>query len=132
MKIYYSHDQNIFQRAFTLVELVTVIAVIGIVAALAVPMMSDLSPDAKQSAVKGVAGALNAAAATNYGKRKANSSSGVPVSNCTDVGSLMAGGLPGDYSIVSQSIANNATVTCTVKRIDNNSIQATFVGLGIN
>lgn len=120
------------QRAFTIIELITVIAIIGIVAAVAVPMMTDLTPDAKQSATQGIAGALNAASATNYGKRKANSASGVAVNNCTDIGLLMAGGLPSDYSIVSQSIANDSTVTCVVKRVDNNSIQATFVGLGIS
>lgn len=120
------------QLAFTLIELLMVIVVLGIIAAVAVPMMSDLTPDAKQSAVQGVAGALNAAAATNYGKRKANSTSGVAVDNCTDIGPLMSGGLSSDYSIVSQSISSDATVTCTVRRVDDNGIQAIFVGLGIS
>lgn len=120
------------QRGFTLIELIMAMVLIAILGAVAIPHFTDLTPDAKQSAVKGVAGALGAASASNYGQRKANSTSGAAVDNCNDAGAILTGGLPTEYSITSAAIANDATATCTVKRIDDNSIQATFVGMGIS
>ncbi len=118
------------QWAFTLIEMIIVIALLGILAAVAIPKLSDLSPHAKQSAVDSIAGALTAASANNYGKRKAKSTAGSAITNCTNLGGLLAGGLPSDYTIDAMAISNNAKVSCIVKRVDDNAIQATFVGIG--
>ncbi len=47
---------------FTLIELVIVIVILGILAAAALPRFSDLSSDARVSAVNGLAGSLRSAA----------------------------------------------------------------------
>ncbi len=118
------------QRGFTLIELVMVIVLIGVLAAIAVPKFIDLSADANTAAVKGVAGALNSASSINYAARKANSTKGTAVDNCDDGGALLQGGLPSGYTITAGPVAADATATCTVTGVG--SVTATFTMLGIN
>ncbi|MFP3874581.1 MAG: type II secretion system protein [Thiohalophilus sp.] len=51
------------QRGFTLIELVVVIVILGLLAATALPKFIDVTTDARESSVQGVAGGLRAAAA---------------------------------------------------------------------
>jgi prepilin-type N-terminal cleavage/methylation domain-containing protein len=121
------------QRGFTLIELVMVIVILGILAAVAIPRFTDLRADASQAAVLGVAGSLSSASAVNFAARTANSSNGVAITNCTSVASALQGGLPTGYSIDSVSISANGTATCTVTATDGGTTKtASFVGLGIN
>lgn len=54
------------QKGFTLVELVVVIVILGIMAAVAIPKFVDLSDQARTAVTKGVAGAIASGSAANF------------------------------------------------------------------
>ncbi len=118
------------QEGFTLIELVVVIVILGILAVVAIPKYINLTADAASAAVSGVAGGLASANAINYATRKANSTKGVAIANCTDMSSALAGGLPAGYTITSAAVAVDTSVTCTLT--GTNSTTATFVATGIS
>src|SRR4051794_14366810 len=84
---------------FTVMELVTVIIILGILSAIALPKLIDLTNEALDGSVQGVAGSVGSASAINYAAFVANSAKdGVQRLNaenvCTEaiLGPLLVGG----------------------------------------
>lgn len=58
------------QKGFTIIELVVVIVILGILAAVAFPKFQDLSGDARTAVLNGAKAALQSAAVITYAKNK--------------------------------------------------------------
>jgi prepilin-type N-terminal cleavage/methylation domain-containing protein len=58
------------QKGFTIIELVVVIVILGILAAVAFPKFQDLSGDAKKAVAQGGAAAISSAAVISFAKNQ--------------------------------------------------------------
>lgn len=117
-------------RGFTIIELILVIAVIGILSIVIIPKYINLTTASQINSTRYIAAALSSANAENYAIRIANSANGIAIKNCNSAINLLQGGLPTGYKITSKSVKVDITVNCTLK--GPSSTTATFLATGIH
>ena len=96
-------------RGFTLIELVIVIVILGILAAVAIPKYEDMQEQARSATIKGQVGSIRSAIAIQYSRNALNGSATFPVLN----GTIFADGN------VPKEPVMNSNVVKTTPGVDN-------------
>jgi len=121
------------QRGFTLIELVMVIVILGVLAAVAIPKFVDLKSDAQLAALQGVVGGINSASAVNYAAKSANSTKGtttIGLTCSTAATAIMQGGIPTGYSLpATVLVAGDNTCAVTQANSAQAPMNATIIGI---
>jgi MSHA pilin protein MshA len=116
------------QRGFTLIELVMVIVILGVLAAVAIPKFVDLGSDAKAAALKGVVGGIDSASSVNYAARAAGKGTATIGLTCQAAATaILQGGIPTGYTLVNSGALVAGENTCVVTQTDGGATASAVI-----
>jgi len=96
--------RNKAQGGFTLIELVIVIVILGILAAVAIPKYEDMREKARTAALKGQLGSIRSAVAIQYARNALNGSATFPT---------LTGAIFADGNVPKEPVNNSSAVKTT-------------------
>ncbi|RJP35205.1 MAG: prepilin-type N-terminal cleavage/methylation domain-containing protein [Candidatus Omnitrophota bacterium] len=112
------------ESGFTFIEIIVVIVIIGIIAAIAVPKFVNLTGDAKKAAADGTIGAINSACSIAFAKHRASGTDtddGTWIINAEKLATWLDGGYPEGVSGSGTTVKlqDGRTLTITPETKDN-------------